>query len=236
MLPEAKTLVNGVTRGIVRDVDAARARLLAEFPWMGPGELGRWAPVAGTYFMPEPGDEVLVAFDQGRLDHPYVIECLWSNADQPPANDQHMRTIRSVNGHEITIFDPPATGGDSGYVRIRDALGNSVELANGRITISGVGVIQINAPNMTMNDRVVAPAGPPIWLIQHEITISHMCRCSPYCSRDWELHSRRELMGGEGWHSSDFLLPCCSPECLPAAQATRLLPASSFRSISDLKR
>jgi hypothetical protein len=56
-----------------------------------------------------------------------------------------MRTIRSVNGHEITIFDPPATGGDSGYVRIRDALGNSVELANGRITISGVGVIQINA-------------------------------------------------------------------------------------------
>jgi phage baseplate assembly protein gpV len=80
--------VNGVTRGIVRGVDAARARLLAEFPWMGPGELGRWAPVAGTYFMPEPGDEVLVAFDQGRLDHPYVIGCLWSNADQPPANDQ----------------------------------------------------------------------------------------------------------------------------------------------------
>jgi phage baseplate assembly protein gpV len=196
MLPEAKTTVNGVRRGIVRDVDAARARLLAEFPWMGPGELGRWAPVAGTYFMPEPGDEVLVAFDQGRLDHPYVIGCLWSNADQPPANDQHMRTIRSVNGHEITIFDPPATGGDSGYVRIRDAHGNSVELANGRITISGVGVIQINAPNMTMNDRVVAPAGPPIWLIQHEITISRICRCSPYCSRDWELHSRTlELMG-----------------------------------------
>jgi hypothetical protein len=72
------------------------------------------------------------------------------------------RTIRSVNGHEITIFDPPATGGDSGYVRIRDAHGNSVELAKGRITISGVGVIQINAPNVTMNDRVVAPAGPPI--------------------------------------------------------------------------
>ena len=111
--PRSEDTVNGVTRGIVRDVDAARARLLAEFPWMGPGELGRWAPVAGTYFMPEPGDEVLVAFDQGRLDHPYVIGCLWSNADQPPANDQHMRTIRSVNGHEITIFDPPATGGDS---------------------------------------------------------------------------------------------------------------------------
>jgi hypothetical protein len=90
MLPEAKTTVNGVTRGIVRDVDAARARLLAEFPWMGPGELGRWAPVAGTYFMPEPGDEVLVAFDQGRLDHPYVIECLWRSAPgKRPAHADH---------------------------------------------------------------------------------------------------------------------------------------------------
>jgi hypothetical protein len=90
MLPEAKTTVNGVTRGIVRDVDAARARLLAEFPWMGPGELGRWAPVAGTYFMPEPGDEVLVAFDQGRLDHPYVIGCLWRSAPgKRPAHADH---------------------------------------------------------------------------------------------------------------------------------------------------
>jgi hypothetical protein len=34
----------------------------------------------------------------------------------------------------------------------------AIVLANGRITISGVGVIQINAPNVTMNDRVVAPA------------------------------------------------------------------------------
>jgi hypothetical protein len=47
-------------------------------------------------------------------------------------------------------------------VRIEDAHGNSVELANGRITISGVGAIQIRAPNVTINDRVVAPVGPPI--------------------------------------------------------------------------
>lgn len=168
-MPKSKTM-NGVARGIVRDVDAARARVLVELPWMGPGALGRWAPLAtlmsgggrGTYFMPEPGDEVLIAFDQGRLDYPYVIGCLWNSADQPPANNQHLRIIRSVNGHEITIFDPPAGAGDKGYVRIEDAHGNSVELANGRITISGVGAIQIRAPNVTINDRVVAPVGPPI--------------------------------------------------------------------------
>ena len=73
-MPKSKTM-NAVARGIVGDVDAARARVLVEFPWMGPGALSIWAPVAtlmsgggrGTYFMPEPGDEVLVAFDQGRL-------------------------------------------------------------------------------------------------------------------------------------------------------------------------
>ena len=93
---------------------------------------------------------------------PYVIGCLWNNADQPPANNQHLRVIRSVNGHEITIFDPPAGTSDKGYIRIEDAHGNSVELANGRITISGAGAIQIRAPNVTINDRVVAPLGPPI--------------------------------------------------------------------------
>jgi hypothetical protein len=43
-MPKSKTM-NGVARGIVRDVDAARARVLVEFPWMGPGELSRWAPL-----------------------------------------------------------------------------------------------------------------------------------------------------------------------------------------------
>ena len=74
-MPKSKTM-NAVARSIVGEVDAARARVLVELPWMGPGALSIWAPVAtlmsgggrGTYFMPEPGDEVLVAFDQGRLD------------------------------------------------------------------------------------------------------------------------------------------------------------------------
>ena len=76
-MPKSKTM-NAVARGIVGEVDAARARVLVEFPWMGPGALSIWAPVATLmsgggrefYFMPEPGDEVLVAFDQGRLDFP----------------------------------------------------------------------------------------------------------------------------------------------------------------------
>ena len=94
----------------------------------------------------------------GPTEYPFPV----NDADQPPANNRHLRIIRSVNGHEITIFDPPPGARDKGYVRIEDAHGNSVELANGRITISGVGAIQIRAPNVTINDRLVAPVGPPI--------------------------------------------------------------------------
>ena len=54
------------------------------------------------------------------------------------------------------------SGGDKGYVQITDAHGNQIELANGRITITGVGLIQIKAPVVTINDRIVSPVANPI--------------------------------------------------------------------------
>jgi uncharacterized protein involved in type VI secretion and phage assembly len=169
MTGESQTM-NGVVIGIVKEIDGQRACIKVEFPWMQPPQPSHWAPVAtlmsggkrGAYYMPEIGDEVLVAFDHGKFDHPFVVGFLWNGVDEPPANDLHMRIIRSVNGHEIAIFDPPVAAGDKGYVRIKDAHGNSIELANGRITIAGVGAIQINAPAVAINGRLVAPVGPPI--------------------------------------------------------------------------
>jgi hypothetical protein len=68
-----------------------------------------------------------------------------------------------VNGHEIGIYDPPSIqGGDKGFIRIQDAHGNIIELGNSRIIIKGTGTIQITAPNVTINGRLVAPVGPPI--------------------------------------------------------------------------
>src|SRR6188768_1210682 len=54
---------------------------------------GAWARVAtmmagqnrGTFFLPEVGDEVLVAFERGDLRMPYVIGALWNSKDRPPA-------------------------------------------------------------------------------------------------------------------------------------------------------
>ncbi len=162
--------MKGVVVGTVREVNPATAAVIVDFPWMSPAQKSHWAPIAtlmsgkerGTYYMPEIGDEVLVAFEHGDFDHPFVVGFLWNGVDVPPSTDGHLRLIRSVNGHEIALYDPPVSAGNRGYIRVKDAHGNLVELTNGKVTIRGVGVITIQAPVVSINGRVVAPTGSPI--------------------------------------------------------------------------
>ena len=39
---------------------------------------------SGTVFIPEVGDEVLVAFEREDLRFPYVLGALWNGQDKPP--------------------------------------------------------------------------------------------------------------------------------------------------------
>lgn len=162
--------VPGFVIGIVSTVDPALGRVKLRVPSIDDDMETNWAPIAspmagpgrGLYFMPELGDEVVIGFDRGLFDFPYVVGFLWNGKDAPPRTDGTMRVIRSVNGHEIAICDRPIAAGDRGYVQITDAHGNQIELANGRITITGIGLIQIKAPVVTINGRVVAPTVNPI--------------------------------------------------------------------------
>jgi uncharacterized protein involved in type VI secretion and phage assembly len=160
--------VKGVVIGLVREIDAAAGAVKLEFPWLG--EVSDWAPIAalmagrkrGTYYMPEVDDEALVAFEHGEFARPYVIGFLWNGRDLPPTNERRLRLIHSVNGHEIAIYDPEPAAGDKGFIRIRDAHGNTIELANGRISIRALGMLELKAPTVTINGRLVSPVGPPI--------------------------------------------------------------------------
>ena len=110
--------INGVVIGIVtnnRDTEGM-GRVKVRFPWRGDSDESYWARVAtlmagddrGTFFLPEVGDEVLVAFDHGDINHPYVIGALWNGVDTPPETNadgkNNIRKIKSRSGHEI-IFD-----------------------------------------------------------------------------------------------------------------------------------
>jgi hypothetical protein len=56
----------------------------------------------------------------------------------------------------------PNTQSKPQNVVIEDAYGNVITLANGKITIRSVGVLEITAPVITLNGRPVAPNSNPI--------------------------------------------------------------------------
>ncbi len=162
--------IAGVVTGVVKEIDPALGAVKVDFMWMQPPQRSHWAPIAtlmsgngrGAYLMPEIDDEVLLAFDHGQVAHPYVVGFLWNGKDAPPVKDRQLRQIRSKNGHTISLYDPDEKQGDKGYLRVEDAHGNMVELANGKITIRSKGNLVIEGLNIRINGRLVAPVGPTI--------------------------------------------------------------------------
>ncbi len=122
----------GVVVGIVRDIKDpdGLGRVKVDFPWLAEeadavsisSDEDRahsyWARIAtlmagrgrGTFFIPEVGDEVLVAFEHGDPDRPFIIGMLWNSEDTPPESmdsdgNNHIRSIQSRSGHAITMDD-----------------------------------------------------------------------------------------------------------------------------------
>ena len=132
------------------------------FPHMTDDTTGPWARVAvlmgggkrGTFFLPEEGDEVLVAFENGDPSKPYILGGLWNNTDQPPDTnadgENNKRFIKSRSGHLIRFDD---TGG-SEKVEIIDKTGkNSItfDSSSNTITITSAQDVTINAPQGTIS-------------------------------------------------------------------------------------
>lgn len=133
----------------------------------------RWARVAmpssgrawGHYFLPEVGDQVLLAFEQGSIEKPYVVGCvpkdstafLNGSAGAAHAPDNMKKRIVTRNGSAIEFTDGADPGGLTDKISIQTAQGqHGIELDNerGRITITdglGENRIQINTTKGTMS-------------------------------------------------------------------------------------
>ncbi len=111
--------VFGVAAGIVtnnRDPEG-EGRVKIKFPWLSDDNETDWVRIAtlmaggerGSFFLPEVGDEVLVAFEHGDINHPFVIGALWNGVDKPPETNSdgknNIRKITSRSGHEIIFND-----------------------------------------------------------------------------------------------------------------------------------
>ena len=130
----------GVVPGIVTDVNDPQkiGRVKVKLPWLSDTYASTWARTVhlgagkdrGWMVLPEVGDEVLVAFEQGDARSPYVLGGLYNGVDTPNAHAPDLvdgatgavnrRSMVSRLGHRIDLLDHE--GGEEGVlVESKDA-------------------------------------------------------------------------------------------------------------------
>ena len=153
----------------------ALGRVKVSLPALGDGKASQiWARLAtlmagdqrGTWFIPDVGDEVLVAFEGGDPRQPYVLGALW-NADAPPPEQMDpsghnpVKSIHSRDGVVISLYDLlnedalflKTPGGQSlvlqdnkGWsVEIKDANGNQILLSRHGVQVVAAAKVMVNA-------------------------------------------------------------------------------------------
>ena len=166
--------VYGAVVGIVTDIADPEflGRVKVMYPWM---PSSNFVPInsgmarqaiqgggrgSGIYWSPSISDEVLVVFEQGDVNQPYIVGVLWNDLDRPPVSlpgqavlegfvGQHM--MKSRMGHTIILDDTPGEE----KITIKDAVGNSIEIntieeeipimAVGNINFECAGVFSVKA-------------------------------------------------------------------------------------------
>ena len=164
--------VTGLVPGIVtnaKDPDKL-GRVKVKLPWLDDSFETTWARTlqqggksGGSLIIPEVNDEVLVGFEQGRVERPFVLGGLYNGVDKPASGDVDnvdgnsgaisRRSVASRSGHRLELFD--ASGGANG-VRLRtadskydinlDQQGGGIAIASGgTVLVDGKGDVTIKA-------------------------------------------------------------------------------------------
>jgi uncharacterized protein involved in type VI secretion and phage assembly len=181
-------LFYGVYAALVTDIadPDGQGRVRVRLPW-SPDPSGKayeaWARLGvfmagnnrGAWFVPDPEDEVLVAFEAGDPRRPYVLAGLWNGQDAPPesmdgAGKNETKTLRSRNGVIVTLSDKDGQesltletpGGQSlkledgpGKVTVTDSNGNSIELASAGVTVTASAKLTVQASTVEISAGMV---------------------------------------------------------------------------------
>jgi uncharacterized protein involved in type VI secretion and phage assembly len=137
----------------------------------------------GLYFMPEVDDEVLVAFDHGHPDHPFIVGFLWDGVQKPPETDRQNRVIVTPGGHQLRFEDGTgkviveSSGGhtvelddEAGTVKVAAAGGGNeivIETA-GTITIRASTRVTVAAPQIELTEGAAHP------VVFGDLLLSHL--------------------------------------------------------------
>ncbi len=165
--PPALKKFEGIVPGRVVDNNDPknRGRVRVQFYWEEENQT-RWlasmTPHAGAdrgfLFLPEIGDEVWVAFEEGDPERPQILGTAWNGVNKPPREDfwgedvapNNVKRIVTKSGHRISLVDQP---GKSSLVlatpnHVKVALHeNSNETGDSMLVLHSDGDICLSAPN-----------------------------------------------------------------------------------------
>ncbi|MFD6194440.1 VgrG-related protein [Streptomyces sp. NPDC060275] len=162
--PASAALLPSVANAIVTDVQdpLKQGRVKLQFPWLDNTYVSDWARsvqmggvAGGGVFPMDVGDEVLVAFDRGALDHPFVIGGLYNGRDVPTKSDVPLHdglkkkaarhTLSDRQGNRVDLLSQ-RTGGRKQGVRIasgNDRLTINLDRTKTEITVDSKGTVSI---------------------------------------------------------------------------------------------
>jgi uncharacterized protein involved in type VI secretion and phage assembly len=145
------------------------ARVQLSLPWL-PG-VTPWARLSnqmagmahGSFFVPVPGTEVLVAFNHGDVREPFVLGSLWNPLDRPPAlsptDAVTKRKIRTPLGHELAFdeaLQSVTLSNNTMSTLTLDPLKAEISTPTAKVTIGKLGDVTIkSATKLTLDAPII---------------------------------------------------------------------------------
>jgi uncharacterized protein involved in type VI secretion and phage assembly len=173
----------GVYEALVSDVNdpAREGRVKIKMPWFDPELETEWCRVRqfyagngyGAFYVPERGDEVLIAFIKGSMSEPVILGGLYNPEDKPPSHrdaqtDQKM--LRTKAGHEFLLDDSPGKE----RVRITTKGGHEFDLsdADKKVTFTTTGGNSVTLEDAGGKITIETSGGQSITMTPGKITLS----------------------------------------------------------------
>jgi len=175
----------GVYEALVSDVNdpANEGRVKIKMPWFDEQMETEWCRVRqfyagngyGAFFVPEVGDEVLIAFIQGDMRQPIILGGLYNGNDKPPSHrdDQtDQKLVRTKGGHEFLLDD--SSGKER--VRITTQGGHQLDLSDADNTVS---VQTSGGQSITMSPGTITLQADAIVLSGSSVSLGGAAATSP---------------------------------------------------------
>lgn len=171
--------LQGLHVAVVKKLDGdpqKEYRIQVELPWLDGKSKLLWARVAtmyatggmSTFFLPEPGDEVLVGFMNQDPTHPVVLGSLYGVKHKPPFEFEAKNNTKAIVTREklriefdeekkvITVATPGKNtleiSDDGKHIKLTDQHKNEITMDSGGITLSSSKDITLKAKgNITMD-------------------------------------------------------------------------------------